>query len=917
MSDDETFIDTGSGAPAEATLDPGDRIGEYTIAKLLGRGAMGEVYEAEHSRLGRHYAMKVLPVQLASDPNFRERFEREARTLAALEHPNIVNVAYAGEDAGRFYLVMELLGPFFDDENTFPLAEDDARNVVGGVLGALDYAHGKGIIHRDLKPANLLRATDGSAKVADFGVALVVGEEFVQTRLKETIAQSRLGEAGTVAGTPQPGQTDLAGTLYYMAPEVVEGNQADARSDLYAVGFMSYEMLTGRKPIGMFRPPSHYQPNLAPGWDALIGALLEADPDDRPASAADALARLQAPAFSSDASAAPPPPVAAHTGTEASPPPPKKGSLWPKLVAALVLLAGLAAGAYFAMPLITGEADDAASQDTARAVSDADTDTTDADTTAPETRPTEGGLEGETNTNPPPPESTENGSTTDPNATTPPASNPSDATQPTEGVAGGPVTGGEGAPGTTPTEITEPTNADGVAGNEGSASTRPTGEMPEVIEVRESSPDTRLILLDYGSQNGARTNDTLSLYDDQGRKVADITLTQVRATQSVASVDEGSPLVPPAGATYRLGPEPPEVVSPTTPEADSGTTAEAVTPVETPATNPEEVVTTEVPPVETPPANTGEASTPTTLETPNDPLTPGNERVLIGGRTYYPIRVGAADAQVILATSRAEKSAGLTGVTSLASNRGLLYLFENSGRWTFSAANTQVDLDIGFFDARGRLLETRPMTARNPDPISPGSSDVRYVLTIRRGWFDRSGLRPGARLDFDALEIALRAKGDDPSAYIPEDRGPVGSADARAEQWYPLSLGGRNIQALLAVTEAEQRRGLSELWGLPEDGGMLYVFKELRRWTFSAAETDLAIDIGFFDTSGTLLEVRSMLPRDATPIAPASDRVRFVLEMESGWFARNRIFRGARLDLESVRRALVARGFDPNDYRAN
>ncbi|MGF1447907.1 MAG: DUF192 domain-containing protein [Opitutales bacterium] len=911
MSDDETFIDTGSGAPVEATLDAGDRIGEYTIAQLLGRGAMGEVYEAEHSRLGRHYAMKVLPVQLASDPSFRERFEREARTLAALEHPNIVNVAYAGEDSGRFYLVMELLGPFFDDENTFPLAEDDARRVVGGVLSALDYAHGKGIVHRDLKPANLLRAPDGSAKVADFGVALVVGEAFVQTKLKETIAQSRLGEAGTVAGTPQPGQTDLAGTLYYMAPEVVEGRQADARSDLYAVGFMTYEMLTGRKPIGMFRPPTHYQPRLAPGWDGLIGSLLEADPEDRPTSAANALARMQDPGFASGAGVTPPPVSPVTTDAVTSPQSPKKGSLWPKLVAALLLMAGVAAGAYFGMPYLTGDAEDGndRAKDTAQ-----DTEPTDADEAAASSEG-EGAIgsgsatpDASANAGGGPDPNSEAGETIEAGADAGQGTETGAATTVEEpevapsngGVAGGPVTGGEGG---TPSD---PATVNGVdtTGSEAPESAA-TGQMPEMIQVIQSSPDTGFIALDYGSNNGARPNDALTLYDDDGRPVAELLIVRVQPDRSVAQVLEGSRTVPEAGSSYQLGPKPPEVPAVEDPPSTIAGT-------ETPEEVPEETV-------RTPPPDTTEApaaGTPATQEGRNDPLVEGGERVLISGKTYYSIRVDNADAQVILATTRAEKSAGLSGVTTLAGNRGLLYLFENTGRWTFSAANTQVNLDIGFFDAEGRLLETRPMPARNPDPISPGSGDVRYVLTIREGWFNRNGLRPGARLNFDVLEAALRAKGADPAAFLPTNRG-GGTEDFRSEQWYALRLAGRNIQARLAVTEDEQRRGLSELWGLPEDGGMLYVFRELRRWTFSAAETDLAIDIGFFDTSGTLLEVRSMLPRDATPIAPASDRVRFVLEMESGWFARNRIFRGARLDLESVRQALMARGFDPNDYRAN
>ncbi|MGF1484396.1 MAG: DUF192 domain-containing protein [Opitutales bacterium] len=950
MSNDETILDSGNGLPQEATLDAGARIGEYAVNRLLGRGAMGEVYEAEHARLGRRYALKVLPASLASDQEFRARFEREARTLAALEHPNIVNVAYAGEDKGRFYLVMELLEPFFTEAKSFPLPEDDAQRVLAGILSALDYAHGKGIVHRDLKPANLLRAADGSAKVADFGVALVVGNDFVQAKLEETIAKSRVGEAATIAGTPQPGQTDLAGTLYYMAPEVVEGRQADARSDLYAVGFMGYEMLTGRKPIGMFRPPSHYQPQLAPGWDGLIGSLLEADPEDRPQSAALALEQLNHPNFAQPVPEAPQvlanavtgagqtvPPIAPVGSTtpllnpadESVSTPQKKRSALPLVLVGLVLLAGLATGAYFALPLIQG-ADDTPT-DTAQNEAPAnDAAAMEGATTEPDT----GGGEGSsgevlpTDADAPEVATVETPET----ALAPPEGSGTE----TPGTAEAPEGAADDLAGVADTETDDGAIAEGAQTADNGLPLVPgpstqIGPMPETIEIVQSNPDTRMVLLNYGSQNGAQPRDVLTLYDNEGASQADLELIEVRQDRSVAQVGEDQ-RVPPEGAVYQFNPEgptptgaasvglagvaartpaasAPETSTPArVPEIAEGTGEIAEAPdvepsrEETVAT-PEDTVTTPERTITTPEE---------TLSTPSEIAPTETGRVLIGSNTFYQVEIGGAQTELILATSRAEKASGMSGITSLAQNRGLLYLFEDPGRWTFSAANTDVNLDIGFFDERGRLLERRRMPARVPNPISPSTSNVRYVLTIDSGWFEREGISNGARIDFASLSRALRAKGVDPAPYLPTERA---AGAERANAFYPVSLGGREIRVRLAVTEEEQRSGLIGVDSLPTDGGMLYVFSELRRWTFSAAGTDLAIDIGFFDSTGTLLEIRGMRPRDATPIAPASDRVRFVLEMNSGWFSRNRVFRGARLDLREVQQALQTRGFDPSDFR--
>ncbi len=320
MEGDETWVAQGAGSGPGQTgpddLDAGDRLGEYNVLGALGRGAMGQVYEVEHARLKRRYALKLLPASLAHDRGFSERFEREGATLASLEHPGIVQVHYAGEDAGRFYLVMERLQALFTNEDAGQChPPEKVASILSQMLEALGYAHARNVIHRDLKPANLLATAEGRVKIADFGVARVVGEDFINTMVQETISKSRLGATATIADS---GGTDLAGTLYYIAPEILNGGEADTRSDLYAVGVIGYELLTGKKPMGRYKDASKCVAGLNPRWDDFINRLLEPDPADRFANAADAVASLSA----LDAPATPPPPP---SGASAPPPPPPAG----------------------------------------------------------------------------------------------------------------------------------------------------------------------------------------------------------------------------------------------------------------------------------------------------------------------------------------------------------------------------------------------------------------------------------------------------------------------------------------------------------------------------------------------------------------------------------------------------------------
>jgi len=217
-------------------LNPGAVLGPYEVAALIGTGGMGEVYKARDVRLDRTVAIKMLPAALAEDPDTRVRFEREARAVAALNHPHICTLYDVGPD----YLVMELVdgqplaGPL-------PLAR--ALEFASQILSALDAAHGKGITHRDLKPSNILVTKQG-VKLLDFGLAKVGTSEAAIS-----MAQS-LTHTPSESPTRQQtltGEHMILGTVHYMSPEQAQGKPADARSDIFSFGLVLYEMLTGRR----------------------------------------------------------------------------------------------------------------------------------------------------------------------------------------------------------------------------------------------------------------------------------------------------------------------------------------------------------------------------------------------------------------------------------------------------------------------------------------------------------------------------------------------------------------------------------------------------------------------------------------------------------------------------------------------
>ncbi|MFJ5883512.1 protein kinase [Kitasatospora cineracea] len=263
--------------------------GRYELGEILGVGGMATVYRALDHQLGRPVAVKVLNGGLADDPRFAERFAREARSAALLAHPRIVTVFDSGVDQGSPYLVMELvhgatLGRVIAEQGVLPV--ERAVGIAAAVLDGLAAAHAQGLVHRDIKPGNIMITQDGGVKVVDFGIA----------------------RAGSSAG-PQLTQTaSVLGTAAYLSPEQATAAPVDGRADLYAVGCVLYEMLTGAPPFTADTPVavtfkhvteyplavSAHRPDVPPALDAAILRLLAKNPAERPADAPSAAAELLA-----------------------------------------------------------------------------------------------------------------------------------------------------------------------------------------------------------------------------------------------------------------------------------------------------------------------------------------------------------------------------------------------------------------------------------------------------------------------------------------------------------------------------------------------------------------------------------------------------------------------------------------------
>jgi eukaryotic-like serine/threonine-protein kinase len=208
-------------------LTAGARLGRYEIVEQIGRGGMATVYKALQTGLDRYVALKVLPAHLAGDPQFGERFQREAVLIANLRHPNILTIFDYGSDDGYTYIVSELVeGGTLSQRLGRPLGTARASALLAPIADALDYAHERGIVHRDVKPSNILLAADGRPVLSDFGIARMLDNS------------SGLTLVGKVVGTPA-----------YMAPEQARGQPADSAVDRYALGVVAYQVLVGRVPF--------------------------------------------------------------------------------------------------------------------------------------------------------------------------------------------------------------------------------------------------------------------------------------------------------------------------------------------------------------------------------------------------------------------------------------------------------------------------------------------------------------------------------------------------------------------------------------------------------------------------------------------------------------------------------------------
>ena len=310
--DGEIFLN-----PREDGMKPGDTIGSYQVLAKLGEGGMGEVYKARDTRLDRDVAIKVLPELVAHDADRLSRFEREAKAVAALSHPNILAVHDTGTDGGRAYVVMELLDGETLRERLAagPLPLRKAVDAAVQMARGLAAAHEKGLVHRDLKPDNVFLTHDGQVKILDFGLAK---------------AAARMGSGVTETAVALTNPGSVMGTVGYMAPEQVRGTPVDARADLFALGAVLYEMLTGRRAFqrdtaaetmtAVLRedPPewSGTQAAVSPALDRIVRHCLEKDPGERFQAARDVAFALEAlvgagPSASGGAS---PPALAAAAG---------------------------------------------------------------------------------------------------------------------------------------------------------------------------------------------------------------------------------------------------------------------------------------------------------------------------------------------------------------------------------------------------------------------------------------------------------------------------------------------------------------------------------------------------------------------------------------------------------------------------
>ncbi|MHB8486468.1 MAG: serine/threonine-protein kinase [Candidatus Acidiferrales bacterium] len=273
----------------------GTKLGPYEIIAPIGAGGMGEVYRARDTRLGRDVAIKILPQHLTEMPDAKLRFEREARAVSSLNHPHICTLHDIGHQNGTDFLVME----FLEGETLAkrlekgPLGGAELLRIAIEIADALEKAHRQGVVHRDLKPGNIMLTKPG-AKLMDFGLAKSAMDGVAAAAPLSSMTQS-LNPAGQSASEPLTARGTVLGTFQYMAPEQMEGNETDARSDIFSFGAVLYEMATGRRAfdgkttasviaaILEREPPaiSSIQPMSPPALDRIVKVCLAKEPDER------------------------------------------------------------------------------------------------------------------------------------------------------------------------------------------------------------------------------------------------------------------------------------------------------------------------------------------------------------------------------------------------------------------------------------------------------------------------------------------------------------------------------------------------------------------------------------------------------------------------------------------------------------
>src|SRR5579863_179558 len=315
-------------------LTPGTKLGPYEILSPLGAGGMGEVYRARDTRLDRDVAVKVLLTNLASDPSLKQRLEREAKAVSKLSHPHICTLHDIGHQDGIDFLVMELVEGETLEQRLLkgPLPADQVIRYAAQIADALAKAHKRGFTHRDLKPANIMLTKSG-AKLMDFGLAKQSGPAPLATALNEMTVDQKLTSEGSIVGTFQ-----------YMAPEQLEGKEADARTDIFALGEVIYEMATGKPAFsGKSRasliaailtidPPSiaELQPLAPVTLDRVVKKCLAKDPDDRWQSASDLASELNWMLAGGSQAGVPAPAIVRQT--------PRQRAIWTGAALALILV---------------------------------------------------------------------------------------------------------------------------------------------------------------------------------------------------------------------------------------------------------------------------------------------------------------------------------------------------------------------------------------------------------------------------------------------------------------------------------------------------------------------------------------------------------------------------------------------------